>query len=218
MSVLPLEQALAGLPVIAIIRASTARHVAGVLDTLAEGGVRAAEVTLTTPGALQAIGAAAALPGLTVGAGTVLTADDARAATDAGAAFLITPAVLPEVVEEGGRLGVPVLPGAFTPTEILQAHRAGAAMVKVFPAQQAGGPAYIKAVRAPLPDIPLVPTGGVDIAGAADYLRAGARAVAMGAPLIGDACQDGDLAALAERVARLNHALARSGLRGGGHD
>ncbi|MFF3441435.1 bifunctional 4-hydroxy-2-oxoglutarate aldolase/2-dehydro-3-deoxy-phosphogluconate aldolase [Streptosporangium sp. NPDC002721] len=197
-----LERALEACPIIAIIRADGVRHVPAVLGTLAAGGIRAVELTLTTPGALGAIREATTNgpPGLALGAGTVLDAEGARAAVEAGAAYLITPAVLPEVIDEGRRLGVPVLPGAMTPTEILSAHRAGAAMVKVFPAREAGGPSYVRAVRAPLPDIPLVPTGGVGLQDVRAYLEAGARAVAMGAPLLGTACADGDLVALAARV------------------
>lgn len=198
----PLDQALDACPVIAIIRARDARHVPAVLRTLVEGGIQAVELTLTTPGALDALGEAAAHGPreLALGAGTVLDAEAARAAVAAGATYLITPAVLPEVIEEGRRLAVPVLPGAMTPTEILQAHRAGAHMVKVFPAREAGGPAYIRAVRAPLPDLPMVPTGGVSAGDVGDYLEAGARAVAMGSPLLGRVCEDGDLTALAARV------------------
>ncbi|MFG1945739.1 bifunctional 4-hydroxy-2-oxoglutarate aldolase/2-dehydro-3-deoxy-phosphogluconate aldolase [Nonomuraea sp. NPDC048826] len=203
-----LDEALDALPVIAIIRAAGSRHLDAVLETLADSGVRAMEVTLTTPGAAEAIRrAVGALRGVAVGAGTVLDADSARRAVDAGAGYLITPAVLPEVIEEGRRLGVPVLPGAFTPTEIVQAWRQGAAMVKLFPANAAGGPGYVKDVRAPLPHIPLVPTGGVRVEDVPGYLRAGARAVGMGSPLVGDACAGGDLAGLAARARRLVESL-----------
>ncbi|GAB2964163.1 bifunctional 4-hydroxy-2-oxoglutarate aldolase/2-dehydro-3-deoxy-phosphogluconate aldolase [Nonomuraea fastidiosa] len=198
-----LDEALAELPVIAIIRAAEARHLDAALETLAGSGLRAMEVTMPTPGATEAIRRATGLEGVAVGAGTVLDAASARKAVDAGAGFLITPAVLPEVIAEGRRLGVPVLPGAFTPTEIVQAWSQGAAMVKVFPAGAAGGPGYIKDVRAPLPQIPLVPTGGIGIEDVPAYLAAGARAVGMGSPLLGDACADGDMAALAARARRL---------------
>jgi 2-dehydro-3-deoxyphosphogluconate aldolase/(4S)-4-hydroxy-2-oxoglutarate aldolase len=199
-----LTDALAACPVIAIIRAEESRHLRAVVETLFDGGVRAVELTLTTPNALDTIAAASGEEDrLLVGAGTVLTAEDARAAVEAGARYLITPAVLPEVIEEGARLGVPVLPGAATPTEILQAWRLGAALVKVFPAGPLGGPAYLRAVRAPLPDVPLVPTGGVGIEEVPAYLHAGAHAVGMGAPLLGDVCADGDMRGLAGRTRRL---------------
>ncbi|MFD0474593.1 hypothetical protein ACFQ0B_44935 [Nonomuraea thailandensis] len=111
----------------------------------------------------------------------------------------------------GRRLGVPVLPGAFTPTEIVQAWSQGAAMVKVFPAGAAGGPGYVRDVRAPLPQIPLVPTGGIRIEDVPGYLQVGARAVGMGSPLLGEACADGDTAALAARAERLVEIAGRRG-------
>lgn len=211
-----LDEALAALPVIAIIRAADSRHLSSALETLADTGVRAMEITMTTPGAAEAIrwATGGGLQGVAVGAGTVLDAASARQAVDAGAGYLITPAVLPEVIGEARRLGVPVLPGAFTPTEIVQAWSQGAAMVKVFPAGAAGGPGYVKDVRAPLPQIPLVPTGGIRIEDVPGYLQAGARAVGMGSPLLGDACADGDTAALAARAQRLVEIVGRRGSDG----
>ncbi|MBM7785167.1 bifunctional 4-hydroxy-2-oxoglutarate aldolase/2-dehydro-3-deoxy-phosphogluconate aldolase [Tenggerimyces flavus] len=196
-----LSQALEDCPAIAILRASSADRFGEVTDVLVDAGLRAVEYTLTTPGVLAALSAyAKRAPDVALGAGTVTTADEARRAVEAGATYLITPAVFPEVLEEGARLGVPVLPGALTPTEIVTAWRAGAALVKLFPASL-GGVSYLKAVRAPLPDIPLVPTGGVDPANAGEWLAAGAAAVAVGSPLVGDACSpSGDLGALAARA------------------
>jgi len=190
-------------PVIAILRADSAARFAEVAATLLDAGVSAVEFTLSTPGALDALRECA---GLGFGAGTVLTPEAAAHAVDAGAAYLITPAVCADVIAEGSALGVPVIAGAFTPTEILAAWRAGATMVKVFPAL-VGGPDYVRAVRAPLPHIPLVPTGGVGIAEATAYLAAGATAVGMGSPLVGDACAGGSLAALRERAAELAELL-----------
>jgi 2-dehydro-3-deoxyphosphogluconate aldolase/(4S)-4-hydroxy-2-oxoglutarate aldolase len=200
-----LDDALNACPVIGIVRASGPDHIPDVLRTVVDRGLRAVEVALTTPGALAAIRAAALAghAGLTLGAGTVLDRATARAAVDAGAQYLVTPAVLPEVITEGVRLGIPVVAGALTPTEVLTAWRAGAAMVKLFPADGMGGPAYVRALLAPLPEVSLVPTGGVGIEDAASYLRAGARAVGIGGPLIGDAAEGGDLDALARRVTRL---------------
>lgn len=200
-----LDDALRRCPAIAIIRAGTSRWVPAVLDTLLAQGLSAVELTMTTPGALGALRAAADadLPGLALGAGTVLDAASARAAVEAGATYLICPAVLPEVLAEGARLGVPVLPGALTPTEVLLAHQSGGALVKVFPVGSVGGAEYVRALRAPLPAIPLVPTGGIRLDEAADYLRAGARAVGVGSPLVGDAADGGDLAALARRATEL---------------
>jgi 2-dehydro-3-deoxyphosphogluconate aldolase/(4S)-4-hydroxy-2-oxoglutarate aldolase len=206
-----LSDALTACPAVAILRAPSADRFPAVIDVLTDVGIRAVELTFTTPGVLDAIAAAAAhgYEGIALGAGTVLTADDARRAVDAGAGYLISPTVTPEVLAEGARLGVPVVPGAMTPTEILAAHIAGAAMVKVFPCGEIGGPGYIRAVRGPLPNIPLLPTGGVAIDTATEYLSAGAAAVGIGSPLQGDAAAaDGDLSALRERATRLVANLA----------
>ncbi|WP_062989806.1 bifunctional 4-hydroxy-2-oxoglutarate aldolase/2-dehydro-3-deoxy-phosphogluconate aldolase [Nocardia anaemiae] len=192
-------------PVIAILRAPTAARFAEVAAVLHESGITAVEFTLNSPGALDALRdcAGSAHP---VGAGTVLTANDAARAVDAGAAYLITPTVCTEVIEEGRRMGIPVICGAFTPTEIHSAWQAGATMVKVFPAS-VGGPAYLKAIRGPLKEIPLVPTGGIGLADARAYMDAGARALGMGSPLVGDACVGGDLDALRERASVVRKAL-----------
>ncbi|WP_330253492.1 bifunctional 4-hydroxy-2-oxoglutarate aldolase/2-dehydro-3-deoxy-phosphogluconate aldolase [Nocardia sp. NBC_00565] len=192
-------------PVIAILRADTATRFAEVTATLHEAGITAVEFTLNTPGALDAIRECSGFAH-PVGAGTVSTALDAARAVDAGAAYLITPTVCPEVIAEGRRLGVPVYCGAFTPTEIHSAWLAGATMVKVFPAS-VGGPGYVRAIRGPLPEIPLIPTGGIGLSDVRAYLDAGATALGMGAPLVGDACTGGDLDALRERAAAVRKAL-----------
>jgi 2-dehydro-3-deoxyphosphogluconate aldolase/(4S)-4-hydroxy-2-oxoglutarate aldolase len=210
-----LSDALTACPAVAILRASSAERFPAVIEVLTGAGIRAVELTFTTPGVLVAIEAAAAhgYEDIALGAGTVLTAEDARRAVDAGAGYLISPTVSPEVLAEGHRLGVPVVPGAMTPTEILAAYTAGAAMVKVFPCGEIGGPGYIKALRGPLPNIPLLPTGGVRIETATEYLAAGAAAVGIGSPLQGDAASaDGDLSALRDRATRLVGNLA--GTRG----
>ncbi|WP_406064523.1 bifunctional 4-hydroxy-2-oxoglutarate aldolase/2-dehydro-3-deoxy-phosphogluconate aldolase [Streptomyces sp. NBC_01077] len=202
--------ALASAPVIAILRSTSATRFAEVTDTLLASGIRAAEFTLTTPGVLDALReyAADAPPGLALGAGTVTTPAEAQAAVAAGATYLITPTTSTEVIAEAARLDVPVLPGAYTPTEILTAWRAGATMVKLFPAAT-GGPAYLRAVRAPLPHIPLVPTGGIGAGDAPAYLAAGAAALGIGSPLVGDACEGGSLAALGERAAAFLDGIRR---------
>ncbi|WP_405162932.1 bifunctional 4-hydroxy-2-oxoglutarate aldolase/2-dehydro-3-deoxy-phosphogluconate aldolase [Nocardia sp. NBC_01499] len=193
-------------PVIAILRAPTATRFAEVTAVLHESGITAVEFTLTSDGALDALGDCAGFA-YPIGVGTVRTAEDATRAVDAGAAYLITPIVSDEVIDEGRRLGVPVISGAFTPTEIHHAWVAGSTMIKVFPAS-VGGPDYLRAVRAPLPDIPLVPTGGVRLTEAKAYLDAGATALGIGSPLIGDACVGGDLDALRERAAVLLEELS----------
>jgi 2-dehydro-3-deoxyphosphogluconate aldolase/(4S)-4-hydroxy-2-oxoglutarate aldolase len=211
-----LQEAINACPAVAILRSSSAARFADVSDVLVEQGIRAVEFTFTAPNVADAIRKYAARKpaDVALGAGTVTTVEQARQAVDAGATYLISPSLNVDVIEEGARLGVPVLPGALTPSEILTAWRAGAAMVKVFPASAVGGPSYVKAIRGPLPDIPLVPTGGVSVDDAEFYLVAGATAVGVGSPLIGDACQsDGDLDALAERARRLVANVTRRGRR-----
>ncbi|MGW6536695.1 bifunctional 4-hydroxy-2-oxoglutarate aldolase/2-dehydro-3-deoxy-phosphogluconate aldolase [Streptomyces sp. NPDC055051] len=199
-----LSSALAATPVIAILRAGSASRFPEVTEVLGAEGVRAVEFTLTTPGALEALKELSQdrPGGLALGAGTVTTPRRAEEAVAAGATYLITPSYSPEVIAEAQRLGVPVLPGALTPTEILSAWQAGATMVKLFPGS-IGGPEYVRAVRAPLPDVPLVPTGGISLEEAPAYLAAGATALGMGGPLVGDACEGGSLAALRDRAALL---------------
>jgi 2-dehydro-3-deoxyphosphogluconate aldolase / (4S)-4-hydroxy-2-oxoglutarate aldolase len=190
--------------VIAVLRSQSAERFAAVTDVLIAAGVRAVEFTLTTPGAVRALEhyARSAPAGACVGAGTVLTAADARRCVEAGAGFLVSPALVSEVVEEGVRLGVPVIAGALSPTEILQAHRLGATAVKVFPAAL-GGPPYIRLVRDPLPDVRLVPTGGIRMENAADYLAAGSFALGTGSNLTGTVFTDGDVDALRGRAEQL---------------
>lgn len=168
-----------------MIRTDAAATAARAAVALFEGGVAAAEVTFTTPGAIEAIRAAkaAAGAGAVVGAGTVLDPETARAAILAGAEFIVAPNLNIEVITMCRRYGVPVMPGAFTPTEIVAAWEAGADVVKVFPAE-VGGPAYFKAIRAPLPQIRLMPTGGVDLNSALDFLEAGACCLGVGGSLV----------------------------------
>jgi 2-dehydro-3-deoxyphosphogluconate aldolase/(4S)-4-hydroxy-2-oxoglutarate aldolase len=138
------------------------------------------EITLTTPGALEAIAALARDEGVVVGGGTVLTPADARAVAGVGGRFALSPVFDPDVVDEAHRLGLLAVPGTSTATEILAAHRHGARLVKVFPAAALGGPAYLRAIRGPLPDIPLVPTNGITTETIRDYVAAGAVAVGVG--------------------------------------
>ena len=205
----PMSDAVATTRVIAILRAEDASRAEAVVDVLLENGIRSLELTLTTKGALDVVERlAATVPdGTDLGVGTVLTADDVDRAVDAGARFVVSPNVDPAVIEAATRHGIASYPGAFTPTEIHAAWTAGASAVKLFPGG-ALGPGYLKAVRAPLPDIPLVPTGGVDIEAIGAWLDAGAVAVGLGSPLIGDALSpDGDLDALAERARKVGAAV-----------
>ncbi|MGW0948556.1 bifunctional 4-hydroxy-2-oxoglutarate aldolase/2-dehydro-3-deoxy-phosphogluconate aldolase [Streptomyces sp. NPDC002623] len=186
---------------LAIVRGSDPGAALATVLTLAEEGVPLIEVSLSGRGALDVIAKARAAlgPDAMLGAGTVLGPDDARAAQQAGAAFLVSPGVS-DGIAAGRELGLPVLVGVLTPTDVLQALRLGADALKLFPAGSAGGPGYLRDLRGPFPDLPFVPVGGVDAAAAADYLRAGATAVGVGSPLIGDAAEGGDLTALRERA------------------
>lgn len=170
--------------VIAILRAKSSGQLLQVAEAIYSGGITAIEVTMNTPGALQVIEQAVTRFGERVafGAGTVLNIKDARAAIGAGAQFIVAPALKAEVVEFCRDQSVPVLPGVYTPSEILAAWELGANMVKVFPAS-VGGPGFIKAVRAPLPHIEMVPVGGVTLENTAEYIRAGAVAIGVGSEL-----------------------------------
>ena len=198
----PMSEAVATTRVVAILRAENASRAEAVVDVLLENGIRSLELTLTTKGALGVVERLAArVPnGTDVGVGTVLTAEEVERAVDAGARFVVSPSVDVAVIEAATKHGIASYPGAFTPTEIHAAWTAGASAVKLFPAG-ALGPGYLKAVRAPLPDIPLVPTGGIALEAVGAWLDAGATAVGLGNPLIGDALSsDGDLDALAQRA------------------
>ncbi|MCC2032650.1 bifunctional 4-hydroxy-2-oxoglutarate aldolase/2-dehydro-3-deoxy-phosphogluconate aldolase [Microbacterium allomyrinae] len=185
--------------VMPIIRSTSRENAVAIGRTLIDAGFRALEVSLTTPGALDAIGELAADARAEIGAGTVLTAKDVAAALAAGATFMVTPAVTASI-EASADAGVPVLAGALTPTEILAALERGATAVKLFPAEF-GGPAYLSALRAPFPDVPLIPVGGVDLTTGRDYLQRGALALGVGSPLTGKATDPVDLISLALRAA-----------------
>ncbi|MEU4383094.1 bifunctional 4-hydroxy-2-oxoglutarate aldolase/2-dehydro-3-deoxy-phosphogluconate aldolase [Micromonospora echinofusca] len=186
--------------ILAIIRGTDTAAAIAAGTALLQEGVRVVEVALTTPDALRAIEAlrAAAPAGASVGAGTVLTTADVADVAAAGAQFVVTPAVV-ESIAEAARRGLPVAAGALTPTEAYTAVRMGASAVKLFPAS-VGGPAYLRAVRDPFPDIPFVAVGGVGLDDVPGYLRAGAIAVGLGGPLVGDAASGGDLEALRARA------------------
>ena len=173
------------LGVVAIIRMPDPGALRAVIDALADGGVRALEVTMTVPRAIELIAEIApTLPaGFLFGAGTVLDADTVRRAAAAGAQFIVSPIFRREVIEAAHDEGIPVMPGCFTPTEIFEAWDMGADLVKVFPATSVG-PGYIKDIRGPLPQVKLMPTGGVSIDNAGDWLRAGAVAVGVGSALV----------------------------------
>jgi 2-dehydro-3-deoxyphosphogluconate aldolase/(4S)-4-hydroxy-2-oxoglutarate aldolase len=194
---------------VAIVRGTDPEASLRAVLALAEEGVALIEVSLSGEGALDVIAAARAAlgPGAPLGAGTVLTAEEARAAHLAGADFAVTPA-LGEGVATAQELGLPVLAGVMTPTDVLTARRMGVDAYKIFPAQYAGGPGYLTALRGPFPRLPFVPVGGVDAQSARAYLAAGATAVGVGSPLIGDAADGGSVTELRARARTFLAAVA----------
>ena len=174
--------------VVGILRGDFTASLDRLLEALLDGGVTAIEISLTSPRALDLIARAVARAGsrATIGAGTVMTADDVADVYARGAAFVVSPIVDPAVIGAALELDVMPLPGAYTPTEAVYATRLGAPAVKLFPAD-ALGPAFVKAIRAPLPHLKLVPTGGVTLDLASAFARAGAWAIGVGTPLVGPA-------------------------------
>lgn len=172
--------------VIPVVRASSADEAMRAIDAIREGGISILEITMTVPGAVALIEQVARLYGdvATVGAGTVLDPETATSCISAGAQFVVSPALNVGTIACCQRNDVAVMPGALTPTEVVQAWNAGADFVKVFPAGAVGGPSYLKALKAPLPQIELVPTGGVSLKTAADFIKAGAAALGVGADLV----------------------------------
>lgn len=199
MSVDRLHRVLAETKVLAILRSASTTHFVRTALALAAAGIQALEFTLTSEGALDALQELrSGAPDLLAGVGTVITPLDAADAVAAGAQFLVAPCVRVDTLAEAARLGVPMIAGAMTPTEVVSAHANGSALVKLFPASL--GPDYVKALRGPLPNIDLVVTGGVALAAIPRFLEAGAFAVGIGSPLTGDALATGDTDAIAERA------------------
>jgi 2-dehydro-3-deoxyphosphogluconate aldolase/(4S)-4-hydroxy-2-oxoglutarate aldolase len=198
--------------VIAIIRADSPDGLLDCARALAAGGLTIIELTMTTPGAIAMLSkATAGLPNLLFGLGTVLDSETARMGIRAGAQFIVTPAFRPDVIALCRREGVPVFAGAFTPTEIVDAWEAGADAVKVFPAEFFG-PAYIKSVKAPLPRIELMPTGGVTPETIGGFLKAGAFACGAGSALVdGKALKEKNWAAITARAQEFVKAVAAAG-------
>lgn len=195
--------------VMAIVRLRTPAELLPVARAIKAGGIDVIEFTVTTPGALEVIETCSREFGddIVIGAGTVLDPETARAAILAGARFVVSPNTRQETIVACRRYGVASLPGAMTPNEILEAWELGGDLVKVFPAT-ALGPRYIKDVLAPLPQIPLVPVGGVDVGNAADFIRAGAVAIAVGSNLVdAETVAQGNYDQLTERAAEFRSAV-----------
>ncbi len=204
--------------VVAIIRMKDPARLAAVVDALLAGGVRVLEVTMTVPGAIELIRTLAARlpPELVLGAGTVVDTETAERVLDAGATFLVSPVMRLSLIELARQRGVPIMPGCFSPTEILTAWEAGADIVKVFPAT-ALGPGYLKDIHGPLPSIKLMPTGGVTVDNAGDWIRAGAVAVGVGSALVDAASvQTGNFDAITDRARGIMDNVARAKAAAGG--
>jgi 2-dehydro-3-deoxyphosphogluconate aldolase/(4S)-4-hydroxy-2-oxoglutarate aldolase len=187
--------------VIAIVRGSSTTHAMIVAETLVESGIEALEITLTVPGAIELISDLVARFGTTiaVGAGTVTSASAVDAAVAAGARFVVSPGSRADMVSRAVELEVPVVVGAWTPTEVLDAWLSGVSAVKLFPAGTGGIP-HLSSLRDPYPDIPFIPSGGIPLATVGDFIAAGAVAVGLGGPLLGDALSGGSLDELSARA------------------
>jgi 2-dehydro-3-deoxyphosphogluconate aldolase/(4S)-4-hydroxy-2-oxoglutarate aldolase len=174
------------LGVIPVVRAASADEAMRAIDAIKEGGISVLEITMTVPGAVGVIEEVVKRYGsdVTVGAGTVLDPETARVCILAGAQFVVSPALNVDTIAICRRYGVPVIPGTLTPTEVVTAWTAGADLVKVFPAGSMGGASYIKNLKGPLPQIKLIPTGGVSLKTAADFIKAGASALGVGTDLV----------------------------------
>jgi 2-dehydro-3-deoxyphosphogluconate aldolase/(4S)-4-hydroxy-2-oxoglutarate aldolase len=197
--------------IVPVVRASSAELAIQAVEAIRAGGILAAEITMTVPGAIRALEKLADRCGdaMLLGAGTVLDAETARASILAGAEFLVSPNVRPATIEMAKRYSKAVFPGALTPTEILAAWEAGADAVKVFPCGSLGGAKYIKALRGPFPQIETIPTGGVSLETIGDFLKAGACAVGIGSELVDAALmKQGRFDAIEERARQFLAAVA----------
>lgn len=191
-------QSIAAAGIIPVVRASSLAEAMTVADALTEGGVNVLEITMSVPGAIKLIEHLAThyAERVIVGVGTVLDVETARVCTLAGAQFVVSPALNIKLIEACRRSSVSVISGALTPTEIIAAWQAGADAVKIFPCGAMGGASYLKALKAPLPNVEMIPTGGVSLANAADFIKAGAMAIGVGGELI-------DLSAVRDNQAQI---------------
>lgn len=211
---LPIPPRTAATRLIAVLRARDSGDYTRVLDALVDAGIRSVELTMTTPGTIERLPEIVARFGdaADIGVGTVIDEDELNAAIGAGAHYIVTPITDARVVALSVAAGIPVVPGGFTPTELFASWRAGASAVKVFPAGQVSAN-YVNDLRGPFPGIDVIPSGGVNHDMAAAWLAAGAAAVSVGGPLLGDAMRGGNLRALRERAAAFVALCANGGAR-----
>lgn len=205
--------------VIAVLRTAHASEYLPVIDSLVAGGVRFIELTLTTEGVFDHLAKIKAAFGETaeIGIGTITTTEQVQNSLDVGAQFLVTPAMNLDIIHTAVTRGIPIIPGGLTPTELHAGWNAGAAAVKVFPASTVG-PDYIGQLHGPFPQMHLIPSGGVSIQDAPRWIRAGALAVSLGGPLIGDAFAGGSLTRLTERARRVSELVRAAALERNGTD
>jgi 2-dehydro-3-deoxyphosphogluconate aldolase/(4S)-4-hydroxy-2-oxoglutarate aldolase len=199
--------------IVPVVRTETAEGALRAIEAIHKGGIRAAEITMTVPGALRALEKVADQFGdrIILGAGTVLDPETARSCMLAGAQFFVTPSLNLKTIAMAKRYSKVIMPGALTPTEVLTAWEAGGDAIKIFPCSAVGGAKYIKALRAPFPQIEMVPTGGVNLDTAADFLRAGSCAVGVGGELIDSATiRDGRFEVFEERARRFMEVIAKT--------
>ena len=204
-----LFERLSAIPLVGVLRGCPVEHVVAIATTAVDSGIGVVEITLDSPEAVNQIALISKrLPGTVGGAGTVRSAEQVDVAVQAGARFIVAPGTKLSVVSRSVALNVPCIPGAATPSEIEYAFDLGATAVKVFPADQLGGPPYLKALQAPLRGIPLLPTGGIDASNAADYLDSGAIAVGVGALVFpASALATGNCSTIADAIMKLVEAI-----------
>jgi 2-dehydro-3-deoxyphosphogluconate aldolase/(4S)-4-hydroxy-2-oxoglutarate aldolase len=196
-----------------IIRTSSPDDALHAMDAICAGGVSVLELTMTVPGAIPVLEQVKSKFGdsIVLGAGTVLDPETARACILAGAQFIVSPALNLDTLALCRRYGIPIMPGALTPTEVVTAWQSGADLVKVFPCNSVGGASYIKSLKAPLPQIDLIPTGGVNLKTAADFIRAGSAALGVGADLVDTkAIADGNLSAITDKAKQFVQIVAEA--------
>src|SRR5689334_21313049 len=199
--------------IVPVVRTSSAEGAIKAIDAIYRGGIRAAEITMTVPGAIRALERVADQFGdkIVLGAGTVLDPETARTCMLAGAEFFVTPSLRISTIEIAKRYSKVICPGALTPTEVLAAWDAGADVVKIFPCGNVGGPKYIKALKGPFPHIEMIPTGGVNLETAGEFLKAGACAVAVGGELVdAKSVKEGRLDVIEERARQYLAVIAKA--------
>ncbi|MBV8050437.1 MAG: bifunctional 4-hydroxy-2-oxoglutarate aldolase/2-dehydro-3-deoxy-phosphogluconate aldolase [Acidobacteriaceae bacterium] len=197
--------------IVPVIRAASVNEALRAVEAICAGGIPIVEITMTVPNAVSVIQQVARelAPNVLIGAGTITTAEQAKRAIDAGAQFVVSPGLSIPVLSAAQACGILAIPGALTPTELMVARQNSAKLVKIFPCGNVGGPKYLKSLKAPFPDADLIPTGGVNLSNAAEFIAAGAFALGVGADLVSAAAlRDGDSGQITQIARELVHAVA----------